>query len=291
MLYQHAVSYLSKWRSDKQSRRTDASNFLNSASLAFLYSSISFVASERASFSFCTRSSRDLELSPWGNDLRRTLASFLYDFGSGFLGLEKSLDTLRLLSRLREIWEMNCRWLREYAIPCWSVEGERWIETQPQHWCKGFVGNHIVGRWRAIRSTLFKLYRLLWIPNQILRNKQTSLHRYESHSKPNQLQFEFWFQFSSQELSTPATHSWNPGSSTCFIMVYVVLRWVWMWRRNVRVQYLFFSQSKYNHGSRLLVSSQTLETLFYLLDDPNPATVKVVTQCLATVYPLLFRSL
>ncbi|KAJ4494142.1 Symplekin tight junction protein C terminal-domain-containing protein [Lentinula lateritia] len=39
------------------------------------------------------------------------------------------------------------------------------------------------------------------------------------------------------------------------------------------------------------LSSQTLETLFYLLDDPNPATVKVVTQCLATVYPLLFRSL
>ncbi|KAJ4473814.1 Symplekin tight junction protein C terminal-domain-containing protein [Lentinula aciculospora] len=39
------------------------------------------------------------------------------------------------------------------------------------------------------------------------------------------------------------------------------------------------------------LSSQTLETLFHLLDDPSPLTVKVVIQCLATVYPLLFRSL
>ncbi|KAJ3710952.1 Symplekin tight junction protein C terminal-domain-containing protein [Lentinula raphanica] len=39
------------------------------------------------------------------------------------------------------------------------------------------------------------------------------------------------------------------------------------------------------------LSSQTLETLSHLLDDPNPATVKVVIQILTTVYPLLFRSL
>ncbi|KAJ3986382.1 Symplekin tight junction protein C terminal-domain-containing protein [Lentinula detonsa] len=39
------------------------------------------------------------------------------------------------------------------------------------------------------------------------------------------------------------------------------------------------------------LSSQTLETLSHLLDDPNPATLKVVIQSLATVYPLLFRSL
>ena len=40
-----------------------------------------------------------------------------------------------------------------------------------------------------------------------------------------------------------------------------------------------------------LVSSQALDTLAQLIDDPNPAIVKVVIQCLASVYPLLFRQL
>jgi hypothetical protein len=40
-----------------------------------------------------------------------------------------------------------------------------------------------------------------------------------------------------------------------------------------------------------IVSSQALDTLAQLIDDPNPAIVKVVVQCLATVYPLLFRLL
>ncbi|KAF5374859.1 hypothetical protein D9758_000263 [Tetrapyrgos nigripes] len=39
------------------------------------------------------------------------------------------------------------------------------------------------------------------------------------------------------------------------------------------------------------MSSQALDTLYQLLEDPNPAIVKVVVQCLTTVYPLLFRSL
>jgi hypothetical protein len=39
------------------------------------------------------------------------------------------------------------------------------------------------------------------------------------------------------------------------------------------------------------VSSQALDTLAQLVDDPNPAIVKVVIQCLTTVYPLLFRFL
>lgn len=54
--------------------------------------------------------------------------------------------------------------------------------------------------------------------------------------------------------------------------------------------YLF---SKYHTITviHLLVSSQTLEVLFQLLDDRNPATVKVVIQCLTAVYPLLFRLL
>ncbi|KIL69469.1 hypothetical protein M378DRAFT_99051 [Amanita muscaria Koide BX008] len=42
---------------------------------------------------------------------------------------------------------------------------------------------------------------------------------------------------------------------------------------------------------RTQMSSQALDTLAQLLDDPNPAIVKVVIQCLATVYPLLFRLL
>jgi hypothetical protein len=40
-------------------RRTEDSKALNSASLAFLYSSISFEASERASLSFCILSAKE----------------------------------------------------------------------------------------------------------------------------------------------------------------------------------------------------------------------------------------
>jgi hypothetical protein len=40
-----------------------------------------------------------------------------------------------------------------------------------------------------------------------------------------------------------------------------------------------------------VVASQTLDTLAALLNDPNIQTLKVVVQCLTTVYPLLFRSL
>lgn len=42
---------------------------------------------------------------------------------------------------------------------------------------------------------------------------------------------------------------------------------------------------------RTQMSSQALDTLAQLIDDPNAAIVKVVIQCLATVYPLLFRLL
>ncbi|KAJ6518677.1 Symplekin tight junction protein C terminal-domain-containing protein [Mycena sanguinolenta] len=42
---------------------------------------------------------------------------------------------------------------------------------------------------------------------------------------------------------------------------------------------------------RTQLGSQTLDTLAQLLDDPNPAIVKVVVSCLTTVYPLLFRLL
>ncbi|KAF8636400.1 hypothetical protein AX17_003582 [Amanita inopinata Kibby_2008] len=42
---------------------------------------------------------------------------------------------------------------------------------------------------------------------------------------------------------------------------------------------------------RTQMASQALDTLAQLIDDPNPAIVKVVIQCLATVYPLLFRLL
>ncbi|KAJ7355393.1 Symplekin tight junction protein C terminal-domain-containing protein [Mycena albidolilacea] len=42
---------------------------------------------------------------------------------------------------------------------------------------------------------------------------------------------------------------------------------------------------------RTQLASQTLDTLSQLLDDPNPAIVKVVVSCLTTVYPLLFRLL
>lgn len=39
------------------------------------------------------------------------------------------------------------------------------------------------------------------------------------------------------------------------------------------------------------VAAQSLDVLVGLLYDPSPFTVKVVIQCFATVYPLLFRSL
>ena len=39
------------------------------------------------------------------------------------------------------------------------------------------------------------------------------------------------------------------------------------------------------------VASQALDTLAQLVDDPKPAIVKVVIQCLSTMYPLLFRQL
>ncbi|KAF8661382.1 hypothetical protein AX16_001475 [Volvariella volvacea WC 439] len=42
---------------------------------------------------------------------------------------------------------------------------------------------------------------------------------------------------------------------------------------------------------RTQMASQSLDTLAQLLDDPNPAIVKVVIQCLTGVYPLLFRLL
>jgi len=40
-----------------------------------------------------------------------------------------------------------------------------------------------------------------------------------------------------------------------------------------------------------VVASQSLDTLAQLVDDQDPAIVKVVIQCLTTVYPLLFRIL
>ncbi|KAH7890752.1 Symplekin tight junction protein C terminal-domain-containing protein [Phlebopus sp. FC_14] len=43
--------------------------------------------------------------------------------------------------------------------------------------------------------------------------------------------------------------------------------------------------------ARTQLASQSVETLASLLHDPNTRTVKVAIQCLATVYPLLFRSL
>ncbi|TFY75979.1 hypothetical protein EWM64_g8033, partial [Hericium alpestre] len=43
--------------------------------------------------------------------------------------------------------------------------------------------------------------------------------------------------------------------------------------------------------TRTQLASQSLEVLAGLLNDPNPATVKVVVQTFATVYPLLFRYL
>lgn len=40
-----------------------------------------------------------------------------------------------------------------------------------------------------------------------------------------------------------------------------------------------------------VVASQSLDTLAQLVDDQDPAIVKVVIQCLTAVYPLLFRIL
>ncbi|KIK09035.1 hypothetical protein K443DRAFT_672073 [Laccaria amethystina LaAM-08-1] len=42
---------------------------------------------------------------------------------------------------------------------------------------------------------------------------------------------------------------------------------------------------------RTQMASQALDTLAQLVDDPKPAIVKVVIQCLTTMYPLLFRQL
>ncbi|KAG5652626.1 hypothetical protein H0H81_004355 [Sphagnurus paluster] len=42
---------------------------------------------------------------------------------------------------------------------------------------------------------------------------------------------------------------------------------------------------------RTQMASQTLDTMAQLIEDPNPAIVKVVIQTLTTVYPLLFRFL
>lgn len=42
---------------------------------------------------------------------------------------------------------------------------------------------------------------------------------------------------------------------------------------------------------RTQMALKALDTLVQLLDDPKPATVKVAIQCLATVYPLVFRHL
>ena len=41
----------------------------------------------------------------------------------------------------------------------------------------------------------------------------------------------------------------------------------------------------------LLVATQSLEVLAGILNERNVNTVKVVVQCFATVYPLLFRQL
>jgi len=41
----------------------------------------------------------------------------------------------------------------------------------------------------------------------------------------------------------------------------------------------------------LLVVLTALDSLVQLIDDPTPAIVKVVIQCMATVYPLVFRHL
>ncbi|KAJ8094365.1 hypothetical protein PM082_010799 [Marasmius tenuissimus] len=50
-------------------------------------------------------------------------------------------------------------------------------------------------------------------------------------------------------------------------------------------------RSTLNTEQKTQVSSQSLDTLAQLLHDPHPPVVKVVVQCFATVYPLLFRFL
>ncbi|KAF5388652.1 hypothetical protein D9757_004811 [Collybiopsis confluens] len=50
-------------------------------------------------------------------------------------------------------------------------------------------------------------------------------------------------------------------------------------------------RSSLSLDAKTQLSSQTLETLLQLLDDPNPSIVKVTIQCLTAVYPLLFRLL
>ncbi|KAG6910030.1 hypothetical protein DXG01_013754 [Tephrocybe rancida] len=48
-------------------------------------------------------------------------------------------------------------------------------------------------------------------------------------------------------------------------------------------------RSSLSIDQRTQMASQALDTLVQLVDDPNPATVKVVVQTFTTVYPLLFR--
>ncbi|KIK60366.1 hypothetical protein GYMLUDRAFT_43667 [Collybiopsis luxurians FD-317 M1] len=50
-------------------------------------------------------------------------------------------------------------------------------------------------------------------------------------------------------------------------------------------------RSSLSLDAKTQLSSQTLDTLCQLLEDPNLSIVKVVIQCLSTVYPLLFRLL
>ena len=59
-----------------------------------------------------------------------------------------------------------------------------------------------------------------------------------------------------------------------------------------RTQSLFqYIQYTLFHSLLFVVASQALDTLAQLVDDPKPAIVKVVIQCLSTMYPLLFRQL
>ena len=82
-------------------RRTDASNALNSSSLNFLYSSISFVACVRASLSFFTLSARRCGSDDViGPSMAHTLARLLDDLRGLFLCLKQGLDVLRLLCGL-----------------------------------------------------------------------------------------------------------------------------------------------------------------------------------------------
>ncbi|KAJ3505780.1 hypothetical protein NLJ89_g7237 [Agrocybe chaxingu] len=51
------------------------------------------------------------------------------------------------------------------------------------------------------------------------------------------------------------------------------------------------SRSSLSLDQRTQMSLKALDTLAQLIDDPQPAIVKVVIQCFATVYPLVFRHL